>query len=632
MGSGYNDWLTGNGEDNDLQGGAGNDLLEGGAGEDTLDGGAGDDTLSYDGESAGVAVDLKDGSQTAKNYVSGNERGKRDTISNFENVIGSSGADKLTGNDDPNTLEGGDGNDEIAGGGGNDILEGGDGNDEIAGGGGSDILEGGEGTDTLGGGAGADTLRGGTEGDTLRGGDDGDFLYGDAGNDFLYGEAGNDELTGGDGTDTLEGGDGTDTLTGGAGADTYVYHYVDTTNGRKDGIDTITAEAGAGNTIRIVVDSRVDTWGEGEGIYFGNHGSEDTKVRLFFDTSNYIVLDRADLDDNGFSSGGVSKFKLEIQDTGGDPATGFPTTATALRAAYDFFVNPPPDQDYTYDKSSGGESFTELGNVNINIAALGIGFDSAHDKTQQLQALLSSGKFSYEVSVSQIILTFGDGSTDFPKQTLTLNSSPPDITFVGSKLTYAAGDSFITDLNLYTVNTPDAVTDADNTYLVQGSGTDDTADFSGLTDSVVLNLATGEGTLGTHAVAVNNIEHIKGGTGNDELTSDAQGNTLEGGGGEDTLTGGGRRRRAIRRHRRRHLARRRGGATRSKAATVTTGSRVARGATRWRAGWARTPISITTSIQPMAERTAATRSQKRIQETPSASSLQTPQAKNGQTL
>ena len=108
IGSAGDDTLTGDDQDNTLTGGDGADTLAGGVGEDTLDGGAGDDTLSYDGESAGVAVDL-DGSQTAKNYVSGAEGGKRDTISNFENVIGSSGADKLTGNDDPNKLEGGGG-------------------------------------------------------------------------------------------------------------------------------------------------------------------------------------------------------------------------------------------------------------------------------------------------------------------------------------------------------------------------------------------------------------------------------------------------------------------------------------------------------------------------------------------
>jgi Ca2+-binding RTX toxin-like protein len=60
------------------------------------------------------------------------------TVSQFENVIGSSFADTITGNSTNNFLNGGAGN---------DILNGGDGNDTLIGGAGNDILNGGVGAD-----------------------------------------------------------------------------------------------------------------------------------------------------------------------------------------------------------------------------------------------------------------------------------------------------------------------------------------------------------------------------------------------------------------------------------------------------------------------------------------------------
>jgi Ca2+-binding RTX toxin-like protein len=60
------------------------------------------------------------------------------TVSQFENVIGSSFADTITGNSTNNSLNGGAGNDSLDGGAGNDILIGGAGNDTLTGGAGAD--------------------------------------------------------------------------------------------------------------------------------------------------------------------------------------------------------------------------------------------------------------------------------------------------------------------------------------------------------------------------------------------------------------------------------------------------------------------------------------------------------------
>ena len=236
-GDGDDTLIGGDGIDT-LDGGAGDDILEGGDGIDTLDGGDGTDTLSYESENTGVAViiDLDDGlgGQTATDGANS----LLDNIENFENVIGGTGDDRLTGDDNDNVLEGGAGADTIDGMGGDDIIKGD---------GGFDNLDGGDGTDTLSyadedflvGGVAvsliADTAKnyvGGVEGgdvDTIAnfenviGNQGDDKITGDANDNILEGRAGDDDIFGGDGDDTLKGGEGLDTLDGGDGTDTLSY-------------------------------------------------------------------------------------------------------------------------------------------------------------------------------------------------------------------------------------------------------------------------------------------------------------------------------------------------------------------------------------------------------------------------
>ena len=80
--------------------------MEGGAGADTLAGGAGTDTLSYAASPAAVAVNL------ATNAVSGGNAAG-DTISGFENIIGSAFNDTLAGDASANSIQGGAGTDTV---------------------------------------------------------------------------------------------------------------------------------------------------------------------------------------------------------------------------------------------------------------------------------------------------------------------------------------------------------------------------------------------------------------------------------------------------------------------------------------------------------------------------------------
>ena len=269
-GSSIADTIDGGGGDDQIAGGAGDDMLTGGAGADKLFGGTGSDTASYAGSDAGVSVDLRNG-----NAFGGHAAG--DTLTNIENLTGSSFFDTLIGNSQANVLRGENGFDSLRGFGGDDQLFGGNGNDTLMGDTGNDLLNGGAGADAIDGGAGIDTasydgsssavsvdLRNGNAFggdaagdtitgienvtgsdffDTLIGNGEANVLRGENGFDSLRGFGGDDQLFGGNGNDTLIGDTGNDSLDGGAGAD-----VID----GGDGIDTASyAGSGAGVTVDL---------------------------------------------------------------------------------------------------------------------------------------------------------------------------------------------------------------------------------------------------------------------------------------------------------------------------------------------------------------------------------------------
>ncbi len=142
IGTRFNDTIVGDGRDNLISGGTG--------GRDILIGGNGNDTLSYETSDGGVNINL------LTNRTGGDAEG--DTISGFENLIGSFEDDNLVGSAGDNKIWGGAGDDRIDGGIGNDQLFGGDDNDSLIGGFGDDKLNGGAGADRLEGGQGRDTF------------------------------------------------------------------------------------------------------------------------------------------------------------------------------------------------------------------------------------------------------------------------------------------------------------------------------------------------------------------------------------------------------------------------------------------------------------------------------------------
>jgi serralysin len=127
FGNGGADFIVGNGGGDYLLGGSGSDTVIGGSGKDQMDGGSGTDTADYADSTKKIELTLK-GSSNATVKVDGKAE---DTIRNFENALGGSGNDKLTGSSKANYLYGSDGKDTLNGGGGNDQLEGGLGADRF---------------------------------------------------------------------------------------------------------------------------------------------------------------------------------------------------------------------------------------------------------------------------------------------------------------------------------------------------------------------------------------------------------------------------------------------------------------------------------------------------------------------
>lgn len=260
LGSAYGDILTGDANDNVIEGGLGDDTLNGGG--NTVAG----DTASYVNAASAVNVSLAIAGAQATGV--GN-----DTLANFENLLGSTYDDTLTGDGNNNVLDGGEGNDTLIGGAGADTLKGGVGtdtasyanalsavavtingtgtlgdangdvlsaienligsafNDTLTGDGAANLIVGGLGDDAIDGAGGVDTVSYAVAASAVTANlsNLGVNVSGGSGNDSLtsienlVGSNFNDTLTGDGGNNSFEGGAGADIMDGGAGNDTVIY-------------------------------------------------------------------------------------------------------------------------------------------------------------------------------------------------------------------------------------------------------------------------------------------------------------------------------------------------------------------------------------------------------------------------
>jgi Ca2+-binding RTX toxin-like protein len=114
-GTGADDVLIGDAGPNELQASSGNDFVEGKGGDDVLGASIGTDTLSYANAPASVAVNLGAGTASGGDGA--------DTLTEFENLVGSRFADTLTGSAAANAITAGTGADVVQALGGADLVE-----------------------------------------------------------------------------------------------------------------------------------------------------------------------------------------------------------------------------------------------------------------------------------------------------------------------------------------------------------------------------------------------------------------------------------------------------------------------------------------------------------------------------
>lgn len=266
-----NDVITGGTGYDTLIGGGGDDLLEGKGSDDQITGGEGKDTAVFSGNFADytVAVDPVTGVAT---------------VTDNDHVLdGNDGVDTLTGvellrfKDQDYAIS----DQTLVGTPGADILSGGAGSDTISGFGGNDTLSGGDGDDTLNGGSGRDTLDGGAGDDVLILGNDVQSyefneVQGGAGQDTILGGSGDDilrvtELTAANSIETIDGGAGHDVLI------SYGTGDIDLTGVTLVDVELISTGSGGGH---IIATSGADTiqGGEGSDTLFGAGGDDTFKA------------------------------------------------------------------------------------------------------------------------------------------------------------------------------------------------------------------------------------------------------------------------------------------------------------------------------------------------------------------
>lgn len=263
-------------------------------GAEAVDGGAGEDWVQFENLDSKYYVNVKliglNGTAEVHNSTQPSDfsRVNEVTLTDIENIWGSSGNDSLSGNSSSNIIKGAGGNDIIDGGGGADTLEGGDGYDSIDGSTGNDSILGGDGNDFIDAGTGTNSIDGGAGIDSITYKDSGSFItlgmsgegagaafnesgdiidtfrgveafQGSAHNDSMIGSTyaetfdgndGDDIINGHGGNDTLIGGTGTNQLDGGTGTDYVSFANASSgVNVTLDGLNEVTVNTGIGTDV-----------------------------------------------------------------------------------------------------------------------------------------------------------------------------------------------------------------------------------------------------------------------------------------------------------------------------------------------------------------------------------------------
>ena len=499
-----------------IDGGAGDDVIAGRSGGDRMYGGAGVDALDYTESDAAVKVDLSSGA-TSGGHAEG------DTFSGFENVLGSAFNDTMAASADANLFDGGAGLDLVdyyASTAGVTI-------DLVAGTGSGGWAEGDRfiGVEIVAGSTHGDVLRGSNAGDVIRGGDGNDTIFGGDGDDFLYGGDGDDVMFGGAGNDLLDGGRGADTMDGGTDGDIVDY----SASPGAVLVDLVLQTAFGGfATGDIIIGFESAYGGQGNDTLIGNHLAN-------------LLVGRAG-DDSLF--GGLGNDTLR-GDTGSDTLDGGEGTAdvldystSTLGVSVDLATNAVSGGDATGDVISnlehvfGGSGNDTLRGNGIANRLEGRDGDDLLDGRDGADTLRGGNGTDTLIGGAGDDLLEGGGDSD---------------SLYGGDGNDSAAGAGGNDLLSGGLGNDTLLGDAGNDVLVGGAGADslaggdgiDTADYSGSTSGVSIDLVSGVGTLGdAEGDRLSGIENLLGGSGNDVLRGNGDANLLQGNAGKDSLSGG----------------------------------------------------------------------------------------------
>ena len=616
IGSSHNDTITGDGNDN---------VISGGAGNNTLDGGSGTNTLDYSSDPAGVTVDLATG--TATNGWSGT-----DTISNFQNVIGSAHNDVITGDSNNNVIDGGGGNNTLDGGAGtntldyshdpagvtvdlvtgtatngyggtdtisnfqnvigsnhgdtiigngNNVITGGSGNDHVVDGGGNNTFDGGGGINTLDyssdpAGVTVDLATGtATNGfggtDTITNFQN---VIGSAYGDVITGDANDNMITVGGGNNTLDGGGGTNTLDYSHQTASVYVDLVDgwATNG-SGGTDTIS------NFQNVIGSNYGDTIiGDGNNVITG--GSGDDHV---IDGGGNNVFDGGGGNNTLDYSNDPAAVTVDL--SAGTASNGFGGTDTitnfqnVIGSAYDDVIT--GDSNNNVIDGAGGNNTLDGGGgtntldyhndpssvyVDMPDGVVYNGYGGT-DTITNFQNVISSvyGDTILGGSEDNVITIMGannyvdgGGGTNTIDYSHATSGVTIDLTmYVASNDGFGGTDDIYNIQNIIGSNFGDVITGNGNNVITGGSGDDYVIDGGGNNafdggggsntlsyeldpSGVTVDLATGTATNGYSGTdTISHFQNVVGSYYDDVITGDSHNNVIDGGGGNNLLDGGG---------------------------------------------------------------------------------------------
>lgn len=549
-----------------LNGNGGNDLLVVGIGNHVVDGGSGIDTFRFTENGApetGITLSLL---LQGAAQASGNGNW---TLTNIENLSGSSSGDTLIGDGNANVLAGDLGDDFLFGEGGDDTLYGdgaivvnapGSGAIEtfadvvasLGGVSGNDTLEGAEGNDQLYGGGGSDTasyvsasgnvsvfLYDGGFGEAVgaAGYDqlhDIENITGSSFNDILYGNNVANVVAGGDGHDDVRGGDGNDEVRGGSGDDLLYGNAGDDLLDGGEGSDRVGYFSGAtaGVMVNLNLQGVAQDTGQGWDTLIGIEnvsGTQFNDTLIGDDNHNWLWGSASTIapgnivttnNDNLSGGGGNDLLIVGIGNHIVDGGTGIDT--------FRFNENGAPEtgitlsltlQGTTQSSGNGDWTLTDIENLSGSV-----GNDSL---TGDLNANLLAGDLGDDVLVGGAgdDTLYGDGQVNWNSNGT--GRSGPITTFVDATGNYVGG-----------VPGNDILEGGLGNDVLDGGGGIDVASYAHASADVTVNLLSGASSGADGNDTLSNIENVVGSEFGDRVTGDSGTNVLYGLGGNDTLFGG----------------------------------------------------------------------------------------------